>query len=153
MLENIIESGAFRRALEWFRDQCVDVVVVPGDLSDIGPDWTIPVPASARPGQSAFGGFAAARPPSFPPGASLRVDRVLATTRGGKSPDGKETVPPEAKACFKVIAPPAVKDEDARLWELEFTAETEDGAKKTKLVVPEGFNHALAHPKVSAPSF
>lgn len=47
----------------------------------------------------------------------------------------------------------AVKDEDAHLWEMEFTAETEDGAKKAKLVVPEGFNHALAHPKVSAPSF
>ncbi len=32
-------------------------------------------------------------------------------------------------------------------------AETEDGTKRTKLVVPEGFNHALAHPKASAPSF
>jgi len=39
------------------------------------------------------------------------------------------------------------------LYELEFTAETEDEAKKTKLVVPEGFNHALAHPKASASSF
>ena len=121
---------------------------------DLGPDWTIPFPAKAQRGASVFGDQEAmASPPSFPPGASLRVDRVLATTRGGKSPDGKETVPPEAKACFKIIAPSAVKDEDARLWELEFTAETEDGAKKTKLVVPEGFNHALAHPKVSAPSF
>ena len=40
-----------------------------------------------------------------------------------------------------------------RLYELEFAAETKEGAKKTKLVLPEGFNHALGHKKAAEPSF
>ena len=83
---------------------------------DLGPDWTIPVPASARPRQSAFGGFAAARPPSFPPGAALRVDRILATTRGGKSPDGKETVPPEAKRIVRDCGMSVSQTHGPRRW-------------------------------------
>ena len=52
-----------------------------------------------------------------------------------------------------MVAPVAVPDKDARLYELEFVVETKDGAKKTKLVIAEGFNHALAHPRASMPSF
>ena len=40
-----------------------------------------------------------------------------------------------------------------RRHELEFAAETKDGAKKTKLVLPEGFNHAPGHKKAAEPSF
>ena len=93
------------------------------------------------------------RAPEFPEGAKLEVSSVKAKKRGGKSRDGKETIPSVEKEAFKVVAPAAVADKNARLYELEFAAETADGAKKTKLVVPEGYNHAPVHPKASASSF
>ena len=49
--------------------------------------------------------------------------------------------------------PAAVADKNARLYTLEFVAESKDGSTKKKLVVPEGFNHAPGHKKAGAPSF
>ena len=56
-------------------------------------------------------------------------------------------------AAIKVVAPAAVPENGARAFELEFVAECEGGTKQTKLVVPEGFNHAPSHPKAASPSF
>ena len=91
------------------------------------------------------------RAPEFPEGAKIKVSSVKAKNRGGKTRE--ETIPSVEKESFKVIAPAAVADKNARRYELEFSAEAEDGAKKTKLVVAEGFNHALAHPTASKSSF
>ena len=40
-----------------------------------------------------------------------------------------------------------MKDDKARLFTLEFTAEAKDGSPLKKTVLPLGFNHALGHEK------
>ena len=70
--------------------------------------------------------------------------------RGGKSSDGKVTIPGDSKPGFKIVAPAVVADNAARLFSLEFVAETFDGKKKTKLVLAEGFNHSLQHKKAAS---
>ena len=55
------------------------------------------------------------------------------------------------KDSFTVTVPPVVADKDARVFKFEFAAETKDGARKTKLVAPLGYNHSLAHPNVKTP--
>ena len=120
---------------------------------DLGDDWILPLPV-AEPKPFAFAERAKRfRAPSFPPDAKLDVAVVEAKNRGGKSKDGKKSIPAVKKDAFKVVAPAAVADKNARLYKLEFTAEAKDGAKKTKFVLPEGFNHSLAHKKASDPSF
>ena len=120
---------------------------------DLGDDWILPLPV-AEPKPFAFAERAKKfRAPSFPPDAKLDVAVVEAKNRGGKSKDGKKSIPAVKKDAFKVVAPAAVADKNARLYKLEFTAEAKDGAKKTKFVLPEGFNHSLAHKKASDPSF
>ena len=147
--------GDCRQGMLWsVYDDCI-VVKRREFLSnlDVGDDWVIPLPA-AEPKPFAFAEHARKfRAPEFPAGAKLNVARVKAKSRGGKSRDGKESLPSVQKEALKVVAPVAVPDKDARLYELEFVVETKDGAKKTKLVVAEGFNHALAHPRASMPSF
>ena len=148
-------SGDCRQGMLWsVYDDCI-VVRRREFLSnlDLGDDWVLPLPlAESKP--FAFAERAKKfRAPSFPPDAKLEVSVSKAKSRGGKSMDGKESIPAVEKKAFKVVAPAATADKDARLYELEFAAETKDGAKKTKLVLPEGFNHALGHKKVSAPSF
>ena len=73
-------------------------------------------------------------------------------SRGGKSRDGKESVPAVEKEGFRLTAPAAVPDNRARGFSLEFAAEGRDGARRVKLVLAEGFNHAIAHPKATAPT-
>jgi len=148
-------SGDSRQGMLWsIYDDCI-VVKRREFLSDldVGDDWVMPLPAAeSRP--FTFAGRAKKfRAPEFPAGSQLEVSSIKAKNRGGQPREGKETIPSVLKEAFKVVAPAAVADRNARLYELEFTAETEDEAKKTKLVVPEGFNHALAHPKASASSF
>ena len=62
-------------------------------------------------------------------------------------------VPSVEKDAFKVVAPPVVPDEKARLFELEFTAKTADGKSAVKTVLAEGFNHSLKHPKTKSQQF
>ena len=113
----------------------------------------LPLP-SAEPKPFAFAERAKKfRAPSFPAGAKLTVSTVKAKSRGGKSRDGKESLPSVEKSAFKVVVPAAVADKNARLYKLEFVAESKDGTKKTKLIIPEGFNHAPGHKKASDPSF
>ncbi len=148
-------SGDCRQGMLWsVYDDCI-VVKRREFLSDfdVGDDWVLPLP-SAEPRPFAFAERAKKfRAPSFPQGAKPEISRDKAKTRGGKSRDGKESIPAEVKDAFKVVVPAAVADKDARAYKLEFVAEAKDGTKKTKLVLPEGFNHAPAHPKASAPSF
>ena len=120
---------------------------------DLGDDWVLPLPA-AEPRPFAFAERARKfRAPAFPAGARLKVSVVKAKNRGGRSKDGKEEIPAVEKEAFKVVAPPVAADRNARLYELEFAAESRDGTKRTKLVVPEGFNHALGHRKAASSSF
>ena len=148
-------SGDCRQGMLWsVYDDCI-VVRRREFLSDLdlGDDWVLPLPlAESKP--FAFAERAKKfRAPSFPPDAKLEVSVSKAKSRGGKSMDGKESIPAVEKKAFKVVAPAAAADKDARLYELEFAAETKDGAKKTKLVLPEGFNHAPGHKKAAEPSF
>ena len=70
--------------------------------------------------------------------------------RGGKSKDGKESIPSEKKPAFKVTVPAVAPDDKARLFALEFVARTADGKSQTKLVLPEGFSHPLKHGKAQS---
>ena len=146
-------SGDCRQGMLWsVYDDCI-VVRRREFLSnlDIGEDWVMPLPA-AEPKPFAFAERAKRfRAPEFPEGAEIALSVVKAKNRGGKSPDGKETIPSERKPSFKLVVPAVVKDDKARLFTMEFVAEA-DGVKKTKLVLPDGFNHALAHAKTSMPT-
>ena len=148
-------GGDCRQGMLWsVYDDCI-VVKRREFLSnlDVGDDWVLPLP-SAEPKPFAFAERAKKfRAPSFPAGAKLAVSTVKAKSRGGKSRDGKESLPSVEKSAFKVVAPAAVADKNARLYKLEFVAESKDGTKKTKLIIPEGFNHAPGHKKSSATSF
>ena len=62
-------------------------------------------------------------------------------------------MPAVEKDAFHVTVPPPVADKNARLFKLEFTAESADGTKRTKLAIPFGFNHSLKHANASKPSF
>ena len=148
-------TGDCRQGMLWsVYDDCI-VVRRREFLSDLdlGDDWILPLPAAeSRP--FAFAERAKKfRAPSFPAEAKLEVSAVKAKNRGGKSKNDKDSIPSVKKDAVKVVAPAAVPDKDARLYELEFVAEAKDGAKKTKLVLAEGFNHALGHKRASAPSF
>ncbi|MBQ6140457.1 MAG: metallophosphoesterase [Kiritimatiellae bacterium] len=146
-------SGDCRQGMLWsVYDDCI-VVRRREFLSnlDIGEDWVMPLPA-AEPKPFAFAARAKKfRAPEFPEGAEIALSVLKAKNRGGKSPDGKETIPSERKPSFKLVVPAVVKDDKARLFTMEFVAEA-DGVKKTKLVMPDGFNHALAHAKTSMPT-
>ena len=146
-------SGDCRQGMLWsVYDDCI-VVKRREFLSnlDIGVDWVMPLlAAESKP--FAFAERAKKfRAPEFPEGAAIAISVVNAKNRGGKSPDGKEKIPSEKKPSFKLVVPPVVKDDKARLFTLEFVAEA-DGDKKTKRVLPDGFNHALAHAKTSMPT-
>ena len=147
------DSGDCRQGMLWsVYDDCI-VVKRREFLSDldVGDDWILPLTA-AESKPFAFAERAKKfHAPSFPADAKLEVSVVKAKNRGGKS--GNESIPAVEKDAFKIVVPAAVADKNARLYELEFAAETKDGAKKAKLVLPEGFNHALGHKKASAQSF
>ena len=114
---------------------------------DIGEEWVMPLP-SAEPRPFAFAEHAKKmNAPQFPTDAELEITIVKAKNRGGKSPDGKETIPSQKKPSYKIVVPPVVKDDKARLFTLEFTAEAKDGSPLKKTVLPLGFNHALGHEK------
>ena len=117
---------------------------------DLGEEWVLPLPA-AEPKPFSFAEHAKQfRAPEFPEGAKPVVAETVAKNRGGKSKDSSEVIPSEEKPAFSVSVPPVVPDNRARLFTLEFTAQTADGKSQTKLVVPEGFNHSLGHAKAKA---
>ena len=148
-------SGDCRQGMLWsVYDNCI-VVKRREFLSnlDLGDDWVLPL-SSAESKPFAFAERAKKfSAPSFPAKAAIEVSVVKTKNRGGKSNDGKESIPVVEKEVFKVVVPAAEADKAARLYMLEFVAESRDGSKKSKLVVPEGFNHALAHKKARAKSF
>ena len=146
------KTGDCRQGMLWsVYDDCI-VVRKREFLSglDVGEDWVMPLPvAESRP--FAFAERAKKfRAPEFPGDAALAVTATNVKIRGGKSRDGKESIPGDAKPGYKVVAPPAVAAENARLYSLEFAAETADGKKKTKMVIADGFNHALRHQKAAS---
>ena len=148
-----IPTGDCRQGMLWsVYEDCI-VVRRREFLSDldVGEDWVLPLPAAeSRP--FAFAARAKKlRAPSFPDGVKLKISEVKASNRGGSS--GDASIPSVEKAAIKVVAPAAVPENGARAFELEFVAESEGGSKQTKLVVPEGFNHAPSHPKAASPSF
>ena len=120
---------------------------------DLGDDWVMPLPA-AESKPFAFAEHAKKfHAPEFMAGSELTVTRVKTKTRGGRSRDGKEKIKPAKKAAFRVATPLVVPDKNARLFKLEFVAETANGKKVTKLTLAPGFNHSLTHPNVKDAPF
>ena len=119
---------------------------------DLGDDWVLPLPA-AESKPFAFAArakkFAA---PAFASDAKLTVERAKVKIRGGKSPDGKASVPSVAKDGFRLTIPAPTVNVFARSYEFEVVAEAKSGVKKTKYVMAEGFNHAPGHAKANAPT-
>ena len=147
-----IDPSDCRQGMLWsVYDDCI-VVKRREFLSglDVGDDWVLPLPAAeARP--FAFAERAKkVRAPEFPANAKLSITAMGVDVRGGKSKDGKTIISRDAKPGWKIVAPAAVPDNNARLFSLEFVAETEDRQKKTKLVLAEGFNHSLSYKKASS---
>ena len=142
--------GDCRQGMLWsVYDDCI-VVKRREFLSDldVGDDWVMPLPA-AESKPFAFAEHAKKmRAPEFPADAKVKVARGKFKTRGGKSRNGKESIARVENDSITVTVPPVVADKNARLFKVEFVAETKDGVKKTKLVAPLGFNHSLAHPNV-----
>jgi len=117
---------------------------------DLGEDWILPLPA-AEPKPFAFAEHAKKlRAPEFPRDAKPSIAETVAKNRGGKSKDGSEVIPSEDTPALSVTVPPVVPDNRARLFTLEFTAQTADGRSLTKFIVPEGYNHSLKHEKAKA---
>ena len=145
-------TGDCRQGMLWsVYDDCI-VVKRREFLSglDVGDDWVMPLPA-AESKPFAFAEHAKRlRPPEFPKDATLSILPWNVKIRGGKSSDGKVKIAGDSKPGFKIVAPCAVADSSARLFSLEFTAETPDGVKKTKLVLADGFNHSLQHKKAAS---
>ena len=112
---------------------------------DLGPDWTIPLPAAeSRP--FAFAERAKKlRAPEFPQGAKLDVVAQNVKIRGGKHKD--ETIAADSKPGYKLTVPAVVSDPAARLYAVEFAAESSDGKRSVKRVIAEGFNHSFDHKK------
>jgi len=145
-------TGDCRQGMLWsVYDDCI-VVKRREFLSDmdLGDDWVMPLPAAeSKPFAFAERAKVIAAP-RFAEGAALKVAKTTAKNRGGKSRDGKETIPSVSKDVYLVTAPAPVADKSARAYELEFTAEGKDGTKCTKLLMAEGFNHAPGHHKTGA---
>lgn len=114
---------------------------------DLGLEWVMPLPsAESRP--FAYAEHAKKfKAPEFPADGELRITSTTAKNRGGKSRNGKESIPSVKKDVFRVTVPSTVPDEKARLFSLEFVAEAPSGTKQTKLLLAEGYNHALKHRK------
>ena len=117
---------------------------------DLGDDWVLPLPA-AEPRPFAFveraRRFAA---PEFAADAKLGVVRVKAKNRGGKSPDGKESIPSVEKDAFRITIPAPAVNRAARSYEFEVRAERKGAEAKVKYVMAVGFNHAPAHAKAKS---
>ena len=149
------DAGDCRQGMLWsVYEDCI-VVKRREFLSDldVGDDWVMPLPAAESKPFAFVEHAKKSHAPAFPEGAKPTVTKVKAHNRGGKTRDGKETVESVEKDAFKVVVPAAVADKNARLFKLEFTAVAADGTKKTKLVLAEGFNHALAHAKAASESY
>ena len=143
-----IDTGDCRQGMLW--SVYDDRIVVRrreflSDL-DLGTDWVMPLTvAESRP--FAFAEHAKRhRAPEFPVGAAPVVTEVNAKNRGGTSKDGKEKIPSVRKPSYKVVVPPVLPDNMARLFNLEFVATSEDGKSQTKRLLAKGFNHSLKHP-------
>ena len=118
---------------------------------DVGEDWVLPLPAAeSKP-------FAFAErakkigAPAFPAGASLRVERVKARTRGARANDKVAAIKSVEKACVKVSVPAAVAKDGARAYYFEVRAVPQAGGDGLmKRILAEGFNHAARHARASA---
>ena len=148
-LSKCIDGGDSRQGMLWsIYDDCITVgrrEFLSG--LDLGEDWVMPLPAAeSRP--FAFAERARKfRAPEFPVGAKLEVTAETVKSRGAKAKEGRDAIPSAKIPGFKVVVPPVVADGRARLFSLEFTAETLDGKKQTKMLLAEGFNHSLLHGK------
>lgn len=118
---------------------------------DIGDAWVLPLPAAESKPFAFAEHSRRCRAPEFSPGAKLEITAIMSKNRGGKSPDGKETIAPALKSAFTVKAPAVSPVANARLFSMEFTMETPDGKKQTKRIIAKGFNLPERHSGAESP--
>ena len=118
---------------------------------DVGEDWVLPLPA-AEPKPFAFAERAKKiGAPAFPEGASLRIDRRKAKTRGAKANGKAPEIPSVEKDCLAVAIPAAVAKDGARAHFFEVSATPKGGgAAVVRRILAEGFNHACGHARAKA---
>ena len=117
---------------------------------DVGEDWVLPLPAAeSKP-------FAFAErakkigAPAFPAGASLRVGRAKAKTRGAAAKKAHKAIASVERACMNVVVPAAVAKDGARAYYFEVRAVPQDGGVGAlKRVLAEGFNHGVRHARAA----
>ena len=118
---------------------------------DIGDAWVLPLPAAESKPFAFAEHSRRCRAPEFSPGAKLEITAIMSKNRGGKSPDGKETIAPALKSAFTVKAPAVSPVANARLFSMEFTMETPDSKKQTKRIIAKGFNLPERHSGAESP--
>lgn len=116
----------------------------------VGDDWVMPT-GEAKP--FAFAEHAKKLDaPEFPAGAKLKLTRIKRKNRGGKSRDGKESIPSVEKDAIRILIPAAIPVKNARVWDYKVVAETAGAEKKTRFILANGFNHGAAHKRATADS-
>ena len=109
----------------------------------LGDDWVMPLPAT-EPRPFAFAARAKKfRPPRFPDGARLGVERVIAKNRGGKD------IPAVEREAVRITIPAVVPDKDARAHRFKVVG-AGGGANKVKYVAAECSSNAPGHPRSRA---
>jgi len=140
--------GDCRQGMMWnVYDDCI-VVQRREFLSDsfLGPDWVMPLPA-AEPKPFDFASRAKmVKAPQFAKDAKLVVEKVTAKTRATAGH------PAVQKEAYRITIPAALAAPGARPHEYEVAAEGKSGKAATFYVMAEGFNHALTHPRATAPT-
>ena len=118
--------------------------------TDLGEDWTLPLPAAeSKP-------FAFAErakkigAPSFPESAALEVVRAKSKTRGAPKSGKRPAIEPVDKECLKVVVPAAVAKDGARAYQFVVNVCGADGSEAlTRRFLAEGASQGSRHPRAA----
>ena len=121
------------------------------DITSLGEDWVVPLPA-AEPMPFAYAKRAAASvPPQFPAGAALTVRMAKGKNRGGKDRDGKP-VPVVEQPVLEVTIPAANGRKGARALDFALRITGENGKVDDKYVFAESFYRSEVGGKANVPT-
>lgn len=117
--------------------------------ADLGDDWILPLPVSVEKPHDFSVRARSLRAPEFSAGVVLKVDRVQAKCRGGRSPDGKESIPPTSVSACRLHIPAANAVFAARVKCYEVVLR-EGPHRLVRQVLAEGFHLPPAHERTSS---
>jgi len=118
----------------------------------LGYDWVVPLTR----GSATFAFDERAKQvgvPRFVKGGKVEIARVRAKNRGSKGKKPDERIVAVERDAIRVTAPAAVADPKARLFDLEFVAESRSGEKLVKYLAPDGFNLSYLDKRAEVKSF